>query len=147
MSTQVYKQVLIRKPGYVLTIFPDIEKCERYWGQVPADNQYGWKKIHFPDGGPKILRCSITDAQAEIKRYKDVLLRVELTTTEQYEEEENLRVTLFEYSKEIKGLSSPMTLSDLINSHRHLRAMNLEYNQQWQKGLQEGYEAGKKLVS
>ena len=45
------------------------------------------------------------------------------------------------YSKEL-GITAPMTLESLIESHRHLRSLNLEYNNKWQKGHQEGFDQG-----
>jgi len=49
--------------------------------------------------------------------------------------------SLEDYSKEI-GLREAMTLDALIESHRHLRTLNLEFNDQWRKELTKGYERG-----
>lgn len=43
---------------------------------------------------------------------------------------------LLEYSKEI-GLKEPLTLQELIDSHRNLRSINKSYHDNWNKEVNE----------
>ena len=55
---------------------------------------------------------------------------------------------LEEYSKEIHGeyeKYNKMTLTRLIESHRHLRQLNIEWNGAYMEAQKEGYEYGYNL--
>ena len=56
-------------------------------------------------------------------------------------ESENDLAQLKAYGEEM-GLHGALTLKSLIDSHRHLRSLNLERSVEWQQEVKKGYEAG-----
>ena len=65
---------------FTLTITPDLEKCKQYWNN--PDGPYGWKSLHFPKGGPKTQRLSLTQALKEIQYYSAVAAKFEMVPSE-----------------------------------------------------------------
>ena len=53
----------------------------------------------------------------------------------------DVKEQLAAYSAELK-LINPLTIEDLINSHRHLRSLNLERVEQWRTAMREAADKG-----
>lgn len=51
-------------------------------------------------------------------------------------------LSLLEDYRQEMDLHGALTLESLINSHRHLRTLNLERHQEWQAEVKKGYDAG-----